>query len=384
MQRRNFGSVRKLPSGRWQASYYHEGKRHTAPGTFATKTGATGWLAEVQADIRRGAWSDPTASVTVAQYARSWLKARTDLRPTSRSKYTSLLEGHILPAFGAVPLRHLSSVAVRSWWAQLSQRYPVAATDAYRLLAALCRSATEDRIIPLSPCNVKGASAVRHSDRPVATVAEVQAAVEHVPERFRAAVLLAAWCQLRRGEVLGLQREDVDLDRCEITVRRTVLAESAVDSIYIAPPKTAAGRRTITVPPHVVPALRHHLATHVAADPGAWLFTRPTGEVLAARTLDDLWKRARNVIGRPDLRLHDLRHSGLTWAAAAGATTAELMYRAGHASPTVALHYQHATRERDRSLAEALAGMARDANPRPSRAAAPIRARIAHAGGSST
>jgi len=61
---------------------------------------------------------------------------------------------------------------------------------------------------------------------------------------------------------------------------------------------------------------------------------------------------------RADLRLHDLRHSGLTWSAATGASVAELMRRAGHASPTAALRYQHATEDRDRVLADALADLA--------------------------
>ena len=55
---------------------------------------------------------------------------------------------------------------------------------------------------------------------------------------------------------------------------------------------------------------------------------------------------------------HDLRHAGLTWAAATGATIAELMRRAGHGSPAAALCYQHATEDRDRALADALAGLA--------------------------
>lgn len=69
------------------------------------------------------------------------------------------------------------------------------------------------------------------------------------------------------------------------------------------------------------------------------------------------FEKARTTIGRPDLRLHDLRHTGLTLAAATGATTAELMHRAGHASAPAALRYQHATQNRDRVLAKALGEM---------------------------
>ena len=59
-------------------------------------------------------------------------------------------------------------------------------------------------------------------------------------------------------------------------------------------------------------------------------------------------------LGRPDLHFHDLRHSGLTWAATTGASLAELKVRA-------AFRYQHATADRDKALADALPSMATDA-----------------------
>ena len=75
-------------------------------------------------------------------------------------------------------------------------------------------------------------------------------------------------------------------------------------------------------------------------------------------TLNRVWQRARRTIGRSDVFLHDLRHSGLTWAAASGASVAELMRRGGHANPRAALRYQHATEDRDRAIANALAVLA--------------------------
>ena len=76
------------------------------------------------------------------------------------------------------------------------------------------------------------------------------------------------------------------------------------------------------------------------------------------RVLGLAWRRSRLAVGRPDLHFHDLRHSGLTWSAATGASVAELMRRAGHASQSAALRYQHATDARDRVLAEALGQLA--------------------------
>jgi integrase len=75
-------------------------------------------------------------------------------------------------------------------------------------------------------------------------------------------------------------------------------------------------------------------------------------------TLYKVWYPAREAASRPDLRFHDLRHTGATLAAATGATLAELMARLGHSTPAAAMRYQHAAADRDRAIAEALSGFA--------------------------
>jgi integrase len=131
-----------------------------------------------------------------------------------------------------------------------------------------------------------------------------------------------------------------------------------VGGVVVGPPKTAAGQRTLAVPANVLPALKAYLDKFVGPEPDAWLFTSTGGGPMLPSTLNRIWQRARLTIGRPDLFYHDLRHSGLTWSAASGASVAELMRRGGHANPTAALRYQHATEDRDRAIAEALAELA--------------------------
>lgn len=80
MSRRQFGSVRRLSSGRWQARYPGpNGAQMTAPTTFATKALAGAFLASVETDMRRGTWFDPTAGtvVSLGEYAATWLAQRT-------------------------------------------------------------------------------------------------------------------------------------------------------------------------------------------------------------------------------------------------------------------------------------------------------------------
>lgn len=119
-------------------------------------------------------------------------------------------------------------------------------------------------------------------------------------------------------------------------------------------PKTVAGRRVIALPTFLVQQIAEHLDRFAGPEPEDFVFRGKTGIPLTANVLQMSLQRARARVGRTDLRLHDLRHTGLTLAAASGATTVELMHRAGHSSSVAAMRYQHATRDRDRILADAI------------------------------
>jgi integrase len=216
------------------------------------------------------------------------------------------------------------------------------------------RSAVTDGLIVKNPCQVRGAAVERAPERPIATMSEVEALASLMPEKLRIAVMLAAWCQLRRGEVRGLRRKDVDLELGLVTIEVTRTTAMSGRTI-VKEPKTRAGRRTVAIPPNTLALVGAHLDAHVAAVEDALIVAGTD------RSLSVAWAAARAGIGRDDLRFHDLRHSGLTWSAATGASVAELMRRAGHASQAAALRYQHATNERDRAIAYALAKLAETA-----------------------
>jgi integrase len=338
--------------------YWHEGKRYSS-GTFVAKADAQAWLSTSETDHRRGAWIDPTAGqVTLNDYSTQWLVRRPELAIRTRELYEDLLRIHILPTLGKTTVSHLSPSHIRGWNAQLAARYPSTASKAYRLLSTILRTAVDDGLIMKSPCKVKGAGVERAAERPIATVAEVEALTAAMPDRLQLIIQLAAWCQLRRGEILGLRRRDIDMLHSAIRIEQSRTFSRNGSSITKSP-KTTAGRRTLSVPSNVTRLLNSHLNEWTGADGDAFLFTLNSDTPLSATCLQRAWSKARQSIGRPDLHLHDLRHTGLTLAAATGATTAELMHRAGHSSASAALRYQHATRDRDRILADALANFVR-------------------------
>lgn len=334
--------------------------------SFPTKKEAEQFEAREKADRSRGAWVDPRAgTITLGEWATQWLEHRPDLRARTRELYATVLRRHVLPTLGTTQLGKLTPSQVRAWHTSLSGPNgpgQSTAAKAYRLLRAVLNTAVTDELILRNPCQVKGAGLERAPERPVATIAQVHALAEAMPERWQLLILLAAWCGLRRGELLALQRGDIDLAAGTVAVRRAV-QQLSDGRLLVGEPKTAAGRRVVATPPHLHPAVEHHLATCVGPESGDLLFTGEKGGVLRPHVLQKAWDEARRATGMPGLHLHDLRHSGNTWAAATGASTRELMARMGHADAAAALRYQHATSDRDRAIAEALSALVPSRSP---------------------
>jgi len=139
----------------------------------------------------------------------------------------------------------------------------------------------------------------------------------------------------RFEEILGLRRKDIDLVHATIQIEesRTI----GVDGKSITKTKTSAGRRKLALPAPPIAVISDHLRKFTGRSPVALVFNGRARKELTRGALQGFYERARMSIGRSDLRLHDLRHTGLTLAAVTGATTAELMHRAGQTSTPAAL-----------------------------------------------
>lgn len=349
--RRHFGSVRKLPSGRYQASYWHLAERHTADRTFETKADARTWLSEVETEIRRGRWIDPSAGrVLFGHYVDDWLDHRYDIRPRTRELYRSLIKRHLKPTFERVPLTDIATATVRRWHATIAKKQPTTAAKAYRLLRAVLMTATADGLIITNPCVIKGAGQERAPERKVPSLETVEAIATAVGDRYRALVYTAALAGLRAGELSGLERRHIDL------VHRTVAVEQQAQVVVgqgrvLGPTKSEAGRRTVAIPDELVRILDHHLANYVNPEPDAVVFTGDKGAPITTQHWSQKFRAAAESAGAEGLHFHDLRHLAGTLAAATGASTRELMARLGHSTPRASLIYQHATEQRDRQIA---------------------------------
>jgi integrase len=337
---------------------YRAGDGRERSRSFRTRRDADRFLVTVQTDMLRGSWVDPQAgAMTLTEYALAWVAARPGLRPRTRETYEAQLRRHVLNELGDVRLNALTPRRVREWHSKLVLSGVVSANTAakcYRVLRTILGTAVHDELIIANPCKVDGAGVERTAERPVATIPQVFAVADAMPGHLRVFVLLAGFCGLRLGELLGLERRHVNMLRSLVTIEQQE-HQLRNGLLVIGPPKSDAGRRTIAVPAFLVAELEGHLEQYTAAQPEARVFRGERGGSLRRHVVQKYWMAARSTTDLPDnFRLHDLRHTANTLAAATGASTKELMHRMGHASSQAAIRYQHATRERDVALAFAL------------------------------
>jgi integrase len=250
---------------------------------------------------------------------------------------------------------------IRAWHARLHTEHGVSASTAakaYRLLRTIFATAVDDELLARNPCVLSGAGVERPIERPVLSLIEVEQLTYAIAPRYSAMVLMATWTGLRFGEAAGLKRGDLNLVDGLVRVERQ-LQELKLGGPVEGPPKTEAGRRTVSIPPHIIPELANHLARYLGVDATSHVFTSPDGTLLRRSNFNRrMWQPACLEAGIKGFRFHDLRHTGNTLAASTGASTRELMARMGHASPRAALIYQHATADRDRAVADALSQLA--------------------------
>lgn len=289
--------------------------------------------------------------VTVRDFAKTWLDY---LHGSDRSAgtlvtYESALRRHILPDLGDVALVDLDREMLTAFTDQIESAG--ARDNAARVLRSLLNHAVDTEALDKSPFKYTRAkrqtSGYQFSDDTVATASEIEKLAQAMPEPLALAVHLAAWCALRAGEVLGLERRDFVDDW--LSVSRQVNSKAK----EITAPKSGSAR-DMAVPAFLVPKITEHLDKYTGPEPQAPLFPGTSvGGRISQSSFDRHWRAARKEI-KPGMRFHDLRHTGLTYYAQAGATLAEIMRRGGHQSVEIAMRYQRPLRDRDTALANAM------------------------------
>jgi integrase len=353
--RRTFGNARRLPSGRWQAQYRHEGKRYTAPCTFVSKADANAFLSNAETDVRRGGWIDPgLARTPFSVVATGWLASGTSKRTSSVDRDRSIVDTHLQPIFGDRAIGSIKPSEVQSVVDKWAASYaPSTVGRHYASLRAICGFAEASEMILRSPCRGIRLPKVSPVERPDLENSDLETLAEALGSEQGAFMWCGAVLGLRWSEVAGLTVDRLDVLSGRITVDRQLSRTGE-----LASPKSHAGTRTLTCPSWLLEELASILARKglTAAEGERFVFAN-SDEVPLDYTnwRRRVWVPACTSAKLTGLRFHDLRSLAATALIASGVDVKTAQKRLGHSSARMTLDvYARVTAQAERDAGTAV------------------------------
>jgi integrase len=348
--------------------------------SFARKIDARAFLTTTDSAKLAGSYIDPgRARLTVGALADEWLAGKVDLKPTTRALYTSVIETHVRPRWGTVPIGKVGHGDAQAWVADLvaSGLSGGHVRKVVGVLAGILKLAVRDRRLPSSP--TVGLSLPRTHERPrryltavqVARLADAAARAPHALAKrgpgdayrqYRLAVLVLAYCGLRWSELAALRVRSVDLMRRRLDVAEAMTEVNGGTLVWGTPKSHEA--RSVPIPRLIADGLMTHLAGKPA---DALVFTSVNGAPLRNRNARRAWfDHAAIEAGIPGLLPHELRHTAASLAVSAGANVKAVQRMLGHASAALTLdRYADLFDDDLDAVAERLDAVARAASVAP-------------------
>lgn len=347
------GTVFQRSDGRWvgriSLGFDQEGKRVQKTVYGLTQKEVNEKLDDLKQQRKHGAKAI-VGRDTVAGYLQRWLNDDIAINRTAKtlSTYEQTVRLHISPYIGPGKLTQLGGEKLIAWQGKLARKG--VSTAKRRFAIAVLRSALTKavklRLIPFNPCAVL--------DKPRAVTKEVTPLEpEKCHELFAACqshrlgdmIVLAALTGLRKGELFALDWNAVNLSEGVLVVRRTL---QELNNLSLKEPKTAAGKRVVSLDAEAVAALRSRLtkAKEEGFEPDevSIVFPNSRGGYMRNSNFDrNVWYPIRAAAGIPDsFVFHDLRHTQASLLLAAGVDLKVIQKRLGHRDfSTTANTYSH-------------------------------------------
>lgn len=321
--------------------------------------------------LNKGQYVEPT-TVTVKKYMTQWLDHPGDRAPKTVERYQEIAEQQIYPHLGEITLQKLTPGHIQDWHGVLLKSggmngkplSPRTVGHAHRLLhTALARAAAGQVVFRNVAAAIK-APKVADSEVVILQAGQITDVLGKLRDHaLYPIVVVALGTGLRRGEILALRWQDVDLEGGALRVERSL--EETKAGLRFKSPKTKHGRRTVPLPPSVVETLRAHrraqaelrLALGRGRHPDdALVFCEPDGASLSPDCLSRNWARIVKVRKLPKVKFHALRHTHVSALIAAGLDVVSVSRRIGHGSPALTLRvYSHLFAARDAKTRDAAA-----------------------------
>ena len=364
------GNITKRGKASWQLKFDVGAVNRKRQTRYATVRGTH---KDAQKELTRllkaaddGVLPDPN-KLTVAEHVRGWVATVPGRSPKTLERYGELCERQIVPHIGTIPLQKLRAEDVQQWHGKLlSGDRPLArrtVVHAHRLLSLAVSDAVKNGTLARNVVDVHKPPTPEDGEVSILSPEQIEDVLDKLQCHWlHPIVSLALDTGMRRGELLGLQWGDVDLDGTSIQVERAV--EETRAGLRVKPPKTKRGRRSITLPKRAVTTLSAHRAEQLRVRLALGLgkpqdttlvFSDPEGGMLWPDNLTRVWARVVLAKGLPRVTFHGLRHTHASMLIAKGLDVITIARRLGHSKSSTTLDtYGHLFKGADAAAAAAI------------------------------
>lgn len=348
------------------------GKRQTAYVTVkGTKQDAQQELTRRLAALDAGSFVAPTKT-TLAEWLDQWLDENTTISGKTKERYGELIEGQVKPHLGRVLVQKLRPAQIQKWHTHLLKNgarkggplHARTVGHAHRVLNKAMSDAMKLELVPRNVVAVVAAPKVEDTEMEILSAPQIAEVMTGICDHaLSPIVVVALGTGMRRGELLALRWIDVNLDAATLRIERA-LEETKEGGLRFKPPKTAYGKRTITLPATVVSMLRTYrrqqLELRIVLGLGkfasdALVFSQVDGTPRSPRRLTKQWSEAVEQLDLPKVSFHALRHTHASALIAHGVDVLTISRRLGHGSAAITLRiYSHIFTATDGAAATAM------------------------------
>ena len=366
------GNLRKRKDGRWEGRYTAGRDPDTGKAIYKNVLGKT--QAEAKAKLKqaieeaKGLDAARVGQYTVGQWMEVWFEhyAKVKVRPSSHQAYRGYIDNHIKPNIGKIQLEKFTSLDLQKFYKKLLEKGRVDRIESrkqsnglsaktvrniHQIISSAMKLAQEQKLIASNPTEGCALPRLEHREMQTLPVEQLQSFLREAKDSgVFELYYLELVTGLRRGELLGLKWEDVDLERGDLRVRRQVARING--EVVEAPLKTKNAYRTLPLAEDTIDVLK---AQKKKTGASPWVFPSPTGGPISPDSVLHMLHRVLKRAGLPRARFHDLRHTFATLALQNGVDIKTVSGMLGHFSAGFTLDtYAHVTTASQRQAAKTM------------------------------